>query len=123
MGWTFIESEKDLPPEGKWVLGRHSRGTWIDAEDQENVNCVIVKLRRGLTEVEADCRGVYTADDQAFNNLRPYGWHTFGPDHFFGQDIYAWHPIPETPVELRGTAPVPHNTNTLSAQRMIDGQA
>jgi len=46
----WIETKKELPPEGKYVLGRHNRGTWIDATDQENVNCVVVKLEKGISE-------------------------------------------------------------------------
>ena len=36
MAW--IKTSDRLPQEGKYVLARHNRGTWIDSDDQENVN-------------------------------------------------------------------------------------
>lgn len=76
----WIRTEDALPPFGKYVLARHSRGTWRDSDDQENVNCVVLK------RVKCEVGG---------NNLVPYKWKEFGPDSFFGQDISHWCPIPE----------------------------
>lgn len=115
----WIETVKQLPPEGKYVLGRHNRGTWHDSEDQANVNCVVVKLHKGISQIEraamkdgklpdpdygpmwcasegthfAKRSAVITCDDEDGNNLVPYSFHEFGPDHFFGQDITHWQPI------------------------------
>ncbi len=83
---------------GKWVLGRHNRGTWIDSDDPENVNCVVVKLKKGISQRE---RNGLSDDDSrkrlftSGNNLVPYSFHTFGPDNFFGQTITLWQPIEE----------------------------
>ena len=48
MNW--INTKDKLPEEGKYVLARHNRGTWNDSDDQENVNCVVVKLVKGLSK-------------------------------------------------------------------------
>lgn len=50
MIWTNTKDE--LPPERKYVLARHNRGTWIDEDDQLNVNCVVVKLVKGLSKTD-----------------------------------------------------------------------
>jgi hypothetical protein len=115
----WIKTSEQLPPEGKYVLGRHNRGTWRDSTDQANVNCVVVKLLKGISKEERQKmkdsilpdedmgprysgRGVVsrslrsrivTSDDEDGNNLVPYSFHEFGPDHFFGQDITHWQPI------------------------------
>jgi hypothetical protein len=112
----WIETAKQMPPEGKYVLGRHNRGTWRDSDDQKNVNCVVVKLHKGISQEERRkmkegiipdpdygplwnasegnhyCKrsSITTCDDEEGNNLVPYGFHTFGPDHFFGQSITHW---------------------------------
>lgn len=98
----WVETSKQLPPEGKYVLARHNRGTWVDRDDQDNVNCVVVKLKKGLSKMERaqlpehDVRKhTYTCDDEDGNNLVPYSFHCFGPDHFFGQSITFWQPIEE----------------------------
>lgn len=112
---TWVSVDTELPPEGKYVFARHNKGTWRDGDDQENVNCVVVKLVRGLsqenrkkmesgelpTEVVRFVNGetalrhrVFRSEDEGFNNLRPYNWATFGPDSFFGQHILEWMEIP-----------------------------
>lgn len=84
MNDSWISVDERLPPYGKYVLARHSRGTWLDSTDQENVNCVVVKR----------------IEDQIYGNNRvPYIWYQFGPDDFFGQDISHWMEIPEPPKE------------------------
>jgi len=117
MNWISVKDR--LPEEGKYVLAKHNRGTWHDSDDQANVNCVVVKLIKGLSieEREKMKKGliptiyeeyyvggfvirstprwnVYTSDDEHGNNETPYGWHQYGPDHFFGQSITHWMPIP-----------------------------
>lgn len=98
----WISTKDRLPEEGKYVLGRHNRGSWVDDTDQENVNCVVVKLRFGISMEERNYlpdsderKWLYTSDDEHGNNLVPYSFHTFGQDHFFGQTITHWVPIPD----------------------------
>jgi hypothetical protein len=117
------DTAKELPPENKYVLARHNRGTWHDSTDQENVNCVLVKLVRGITEEdrvkmksgelpdpvsqgwclsdgvkEHKRSNVYRSEDVHGNNLVPYYWKSFGPDSFFGQTITHWMPLPPAPT-------------------------
>lgn len=95
----WISVEEELPEEGKWVIAKHSRGTWFDNSDQENVNVVIVKLRWGISEEqrermpECERKRIYTSSDVFGNNTKPYAWETFGPGSFFGQEITHWRPI------------------------------
>lgn len=122
MNWIEIKSEKDLPPEGKYVIARHNRGTWHDSDDQENVNTVVVKLVRGISKKEREeIKGTdrdtqlkppedygfyklsglrsdnYQKGDEHGNNTVPWAWSTFGPDSFFGQTITHWMPIAPLP--------------------------
>ena len=99
MSWIEIKSEHDLPPEGKYVIAKHNRGTWYDIDDQKNVNTVVVKLVFGISEEErqkinGDRKYTYKREDQHGNNNVPWAWDTFGPDSFFGQNITHWMPIP-----------------------------
>jgi len=114
----WISTKEELPEEGKYVLARHNRGTWIDPSDQDNVNCVVVKLVKGITEDDRElmrqgemdnpessgwCLSggttytkrsqIYRGEDEHGNNLVPYNWEQFGPDSFFGQSITHWTPI------------------------------
>lgn len=121
MNW--ISTKDKLPEEGRYVLARHNRGTWHDSTDQANVNCVVVKLVKGLSEkdrqlmkdgklpstreggthydgswdkpihTESERYNIYKSEDEHGNNLVPYNWETFGPDSFFGQTITHWMPI------------------------------
>ena len=107
MNW--ISTKERLPEEGKYVLGRHNRGTWIDDEDQENVNCVVVMLVKGISNEERELmkegklktvlyegikrHNLYMSEDEYGNNRVPYNWETFGPMSFFGQEITHWMPI------------------------------
>lgn len=96
----WISTKEELPQEGKYVLARHNRGTWHDSSDQENVNCVVVKLRKGISKKQRELlldddarKRRYTSDDEDGNNQVPYSFYEFGPDHFFGQSITHWMPI------------------------------
>lgn len=123
MNKNWIKSDDRLPQEGKYVLARHIRGTWMDSTDQENVNCVVVKLVKGISKQDRELMKsgnlptynvgsigydgsfdkpiyneiprykVYKEEDEDGNNLKPYCWETFGADTFFGQDITHWMPI------------------------------
>jgi len=122
MNWIEIKSEQDLPKEGKYVIAKHNRGTWHDSDDQENVNTVVVKLVRGISEKERqEMKGTdkdyqdsppgdhgfykisglrsdtYKQGDEYGNNTVPWAWDTFGPDSFFGQTITHWMPIAPLP--------------------------
>ena len=94
---SWISTSVRLPAEGKYVLARHNRGSWIDKGDPENVNCVVVKLVRGISKKEREESGekTYVAADEWDNNLVSYNWEQFGPDSFFGQTITHWLPIPQ----------------------------
>lgn len=116
MEWIAIKSDDDLPREGKYVLGRHNRGTWRDDTDPDNVNCVVVKLIRGISLEERkmmksggitvkqngsffinqERSKIFLREDEHGNNLVPYIWDTFGPEHFFGQEITEYAIIPKT---------------------------
>jgi hypothetical protein len=111
----WIKTSDQLPPEGKYVLAKHNRGTWKDDDDQENVNCVVVKLVKGISKKEREAlpedrsrwrkESVFTVmgdrkhtvefGDEHGNNWVPYAWERFGPDSFFGQAITHWMPIPK----------------------------
>lgn len=120
MNWIEIKSTEDLPEQNKYVIGKHNRGTWIDKDDQENVNTVVVKLIKGLSEEDRALMEegkienpliegwnksegthfikkskLYSGADVSGNNLVPYNWETFGPDSFFGQTITHWMKIPK----------------------------
>ncbi len=103
----WISVKDRLPEGGKYVLCRHTRGTWRDSQDQENVNCVVLKFVRGISIAErekmawdsSDRKRIYKSEDEHGNNQRPYNWQEFGPDSFFGQDISHWMPLPEPPKE------------------------
>jgi len=103
----WIKTADQLPEPGKYVLARHNRGTWVDDTDQENVNCVVVKLVFGISEAQRqkiesgelagygkDRHLIYRAEDEHGNNHVPYNWQMFGLDDFFGQTITHWLPIP-----------------------------
>lgn len=117
MKWIKINSIKDLPPEGKYVIAKHNCGNWNDSDDQENVNTVVVKLVKGISIQERKLMAdgilpdkyendtikpglpftpndtlttrseIYRFGDEFANNLVPYQWKTFGPTSFFGQEI------------------------------------
>lgn len=109
---NWISTKDSLPEPGKYVLAKHSRGTWNDSDDKENVNAVVVKLVMGLTMEERQSplngrsdrlsewsydyqrKKVYKSEDENGNNLVGYNWQQFGPDSFFGQDISHWMSIP-----------------------------
>lgn len=122
MSWINVKDK--LPEEGKYVLAKHNRGTWHDSDDQENVNTVVVKLVRGISEKErkemkgtskdyqdspAEDHGFYKISglrsdtykqgDEHGNNMVPWVWDTFGADSFFGQSITHWMPIPPLKYE------------------------
>lgn len=105
----WIEIEKELPPERKYVLAKHNRVTW-DAphptpDDQTNVNKVVVKLIKGMSQIERQLMKVNDptnerskmsrfGDEEEDNNKVSFAWCSFGPDRFFGQEITHWSHIP-----------------------------
>lgn len=97
---SWISTKDSLPKEGKYVLAKHNISTWVDGSDQDNVNCIVVKLIKGISKKERKLlsdddprKKRYTSADEHGNNLVPYYWATFGPDSFFGQTITHWMPI------------------------------
>ena len=125
MNW--ISTKDKLPEEGKYVLAKHNRGTWHDSTDQMNVNCVVVKLVKGISKKDRQLMkegklpstkedgvryngilgkpihtkneryNIYKSEDEQGNNLVPYNWESFGPDSFFGQTITHWISIEPLP--------------------------
>ena len=86
--WTSVKDK--LPENNQYVLAIHNRGTWRDSDDPVKVNYVVLKFVRGTTTGQGQ-------NDMQGNNLVPYGWNSFGPDHFFGQSVDYWMPLPEYP--------------------------
>lgn len=96
----WISTTEQLPEEGKYVLARYNGENWIDSDDPDNLNCVVVKLEKGISEEERQRlpdddkrKKIYKAGDQYGNNLLPYRWITFGPSRFFSTQISYWQPI------------------------------
>jgi len=88
MNW--ISTKDKLPEEGKYVIVRHNRGNWHDSDDQANVNCVVAKMRKGLSlkdreklDSKSERARTYRSEDEHGNNRVPYNFDTFGPDSFF----------------------------------------
>jgi hypothetical protein len=117
---NWINTKDCLPEAGKYVLARHNRGTWIDSDDQSNVNCVVVKLEYGISQEQrkkmktgelpdeiikypdgtiSRRSNIYRSEDEEGNNEKPYCWQQFGPDKFFGQTITHWLPIPPLTIK------------------------
>lgn len=93
--WITIKTDEDLPQEGIYVLAKHNLGTWHDSDDQNNVNCVVVKLEKGKDMTNPNVGDSISSCDKSSNNQRCYGWSVFGDDYFMGQEIVAWMPIPD----------------------------
>jgi len=93
----WISVKDKLPNDNQYVLGIHTRGTWRDSDDPVKVNYVVLKFERGKDMSNPKIGDAITSNDKNGNNLVPYGWNTFGPDHFFGQDISHWMPLPDKP--------------------------
>lgn len=121
----FINTKDQLPEDNKYVLGIHNRTTWHDKDDQEYVNYVVVKFKKGLSKEDRErmknseidnpiCVGLtfpsdlsyplrhetprsntYRSEDEWGNNAKPYYWDIFGPGSFNGQEIEWWMPLPE----------------------------
>ncbi|QVW55826.1 hypothetical protein pEaSNUABM9_00245 [Erwinia phage pEa_SNUABM_9] len=113
----FYPGKGELPDEGTYVLAHHTRGTWVDT-DQEGCEWVVVKLVRGLSQAERDAlpvndprKGVISFGDEWGNNTKGYAWNQFGPDSFFAEDIDAWCHIP------RGEVPIAYQERDYSIFR------
>lgn len=110
---VWIPTSEILPPERTYVLVRHTLGTWIDCDDQENVNCVVVRLVYGISEdtrqkmksgelpdppYNGKTRShFYSFADESESNRTPYRWEAFGSMNFSGKDISHWMSIPSAP--------------------------
>ena len=113
----WISTEDRLPEEGKYVLARHNKTNWNDHTDQKNVNCVVVKLVRGISKeqrekmksgeiknpeiqfINANRDSDYITfnrsditlpEDEEGNNEKPYSWESFGASSYNGQEISHW---------------------------------
>ena len=93
---SWIPCSVDLPNEGEWVLAKINDG------QPESPHRDVVRILKGITEEEreqlrqaGDRRAiVYYPCDEHDNNLVPYSWKTFGPAHYFGQEVIEWMPLP-----------------------------
>jgi hypothetical protein len=65
---------KTAPKDGRVIVVRHNRGTWIYEKDQGNICCVCV-----------------------FWGGRDF--QEFGPDSFKVKELTHWMPLPEPPEE------------------------
>jgi len=118
----WINASKELPPEGRYVLVHHTRGTWIYPEDQLGVEMQVARLVRGISIKEREqmkagtlpdpedyfleyngegrmwehksCKRsrMFHSEDEYSNNKLPYIWQTFG-NTLYGQEIDYWMPI------------------------------
>jgi hypothetical protein len=70
-GWQPIET---APKDGRVIVVRHNRGTWIYEPDQGNISCVCVFWSHGRFK-------------------------QFGPDAFDENQLTYWMPLPEPPQE------------------------
>lgn len=79
----WVPASASLPPEGVYVLARHTRGTWEDHNDPEGVNHVVVCRRTRL--------GLQSPSDYICpNNRTHFEWSRFGPGGFNGQEVSHW---------------------------------
>lgn len=94
MFWVSVEDA--LPENGQAVLVRYAKDNWLKRHKLANgATCEIWRWQAaqfvvGLTEIEAEARGYFKAEDQFGNNERPYHWDEFGPGTLFGQDVTHW---------------------------------
>ena len=113
----WISTQDRLPQEGKYVLAKHNRGTWHDSDDQQNVNCVVVKLQKRSNlyykgadeELPPGCEYVHSqlidggkthVDVFRVKGSECYIWETFGASSFGDKEITHWMTIPEHTTSL-----------------------
>lgn len=109
--WVDIRSKLDLPPENKYVLAKVENAPWFDDDDQDNVNTVVVKLKKGITMKERESMigtdkdyhiykngplrsSIYQSCDEYGNNVFPWSWSAFGGITFPSQSISKWCNVP-----------------------------
>lgn len=103
MSMTWVSVDDALPEDGQAVLVCRSANNWhmshtlANGEKRKLWRWTACIFRKGRTREEAELAGVYRAQDQAFNNAKPYCWEEFGPGCLFGQDVSYWCAI-EDPV-------------------------
>jgi hypothetical protein len=101
MAWIAVDDfrEGGLPRDGQAVLVRRGVDNWwsdhtvASGESRKIWRWAAAVFHRGLTHAEAERHGSFREQDQAFNNLKPYGWRTWGGQMLFGQDVTHWAPI------------------------------
>ena len=115
-------------------LAEENNGGWIPCserlpEDGQQVlvfydNCLyscmsVAKFRKGKTkeELQAMEQPCFGSADQWGNNLKPYAWFGDGPVEWFGQEIIAWQPLPES---YQPPAAEPTMTNADRIRNMTD---
>ena len=94
MKWISVED--GLPEHNQAVLVRRCEDNWhtahtlADGSEHKIWRWQAAQFRRGNTKVEAERLGVHRAQDEGYNNHRPYCWDEFGPGCLFGQDVSHW---------------------------------
>jgi len=122
MNNIWIDVNKKLPPQGKYVLVHLNKDNHGDQDDPKGVYFHVAKLKMGISKgdrekmksgelpdidifnigysmegrfIKAGKRSdAYFEEDEKDNNKRPYKWFTFGPSIYFGQDVDYWMKIP-----------------------------
>lgn len=99
-------SKGEMPPEDKYVLIYCEREPWIDNDDPSNVYWKVAKCIYGISKEQRkklsesnrieDRRRAYCvyAEDEFFNNKKPYCFKEFGPGSIFGQNVDIWCELP-----------------------------
>lgn len=102
MNWKLTKDE--LPKEHVPVLIAIGDMTHVSKEDEYLAMYDVAWIEKGISEEERnnlpdddDRKNIYKSCDEDGNNLVPYSWETFGPQEYFGQDVYAWAYIDECP--------------------------
>lgn len=125
----WISVRDRLPEDGKYVLIHHTRGTWRDSRDPDKVYCVVARFERGLSIAERDKLGKsdkrkrewHSHDEGSGNTTVPYGWATFGPDYFIGQDVDYWMPIADLPADaIAANTPKEYGIHPARRMAIID---
>lgn len=95
MNWKLTKDE--LPKEHVPVLIAIGNMTHVSKESEYLAMYDVAWIEKGISEEERnnlpdddDRKNIYESCDEHGNNLVPYSWETFGPQEYFGQDVYAW---------------------------------
>ena len=99
----LINTKNSLPNNNQYVLAYFPDSPWIDSDAKNTEHkWVVVKFQRGLSVAEREAlpetnerKGIVKDCDEGESNHVPYGWVTFGPAYFFGQEAKYWSELPK----------------------------